>query len=509
MRNTVGYRIIAVVGLLLLASCANITRPTGGDKDTRPPRLLSVSPKDSLLNTRVTRIELHFDEFVSVTNATTEVQTSPILAVPPVVEGKNKHVVIKIQDSVLRAHTTYKIHLGKAIVDVNENNAFSGYEYVFSTGSYFDSLLLSGQVINAATGFPDTAATIVLYEAHQSDSIVFRTQPEYTVKTDGNGYFRFQGLPQKSFKLFALHDANNNLLYDGTNEWIAFYDSLVTPTDTIAPSTSLTLYISSESDTADSNTPQATTKRSGSSPTYNAAESMSPTKNHANPNIALTYTVDIDTTDIRKRTQDITAPITIHFSKSIKTIQAHRINLSIDSAGTLIEAPFHVVQDSLVNNKVQLHTSWKSNSLYTLRLLKNFAIDSNDAEALPSKYHFRTKAEEDYATLKVHVPSAYYGKAYVMVLLKDNQVTYQQPITDTTLVFARLQPATYSMRIILDKNQNGKWDPVKFLARQQPEKVLPHNHRITLKAGWENIVDFTVWQPTTNSSAPARLDKKR
>ena len=47
------------------------------------------------------------------------------------------------------------------------------------------------------------------------------------------------------------------------------------------------------------------------------------------------------------------------------------------------------------------------------------------------------------------------------------------------------------MQIIKDANNNGKWDPGVLLQKIQPEKVINYNATITLKAGWDNDVDFT------------------
>ena len=109
-----------------------------------PPRLLSVSPADSLLNTKVTEIELKFDEFIVVTNPSSEVTISPILPFPLTIEGIRRTVTVSIPDTLLLDNTTYRISFGKAIQDLNENNPFTGYSYIFSTGAYFDTLSLSG-----------------------------------------------------------------------------------------------------------------------------------------------------------------------------------------------------------------------------------------------------------------------------------------------------------------------------------------------------------------------------
>lgn len=429
---------------------------------------------------------MRFDEFLNVNNAASEVQTSPLLQFSPTVEAINRRVIVKIPDSLLNDNTTYRITFGNAIGDVHENNPFIGYSYIFSTGSYFDSLRLSGHVYNAATGMSDTGAQILLYEANKSDSVMVKEKPLYVIKTDGGGNFTFEGLPDKEFKIYALRDANNNLVYDGDNEWIAFYDRTVRP-DKDSITEKIELYLFSESDSVnEKSTVAPTTDRKGFSGRKNEAEQIEKTTTDE----AFTYTVHIDTSDIRKRTQDITASLEITFSHPVKTINSNRVNLSLDSLETSLEAPITLILDSVDKNKLLLQTAWKEDKVYTLRLLKNFAIGSADKEAMPSKYIFRTKNEADYAKLHVHLPSKYRDKQFLFVLLKDGKVFRQQPVTDTNLHFRHLQPADYTMRIIIDENENGKWDPGKLLDKIRPEKVVPHNTNVTLKAGWENIVDF-------------------
>ena len=195
----------SLVILCCLAGCANITAPTGGKKDTTPPKRVSIDPGDSLLNTRVTRVEMHFDEYITVGEVSKELQISPILPILPTLTGHNKTVVLKIVDSLLEENTTYRVSFGSAIRDLHEGNAYPNYTYTFSTGRFFDSLQLSGKVINALTGLPDTGSiTISLYNAAENDSAIVRNKPRYITRTDAMGNFTFKGLPRRSFRIYAV-----------------------------------------------------------------------------------------------------------------------------------------------------------------------------------------------------------------------------------------------------------------------------------------------------------------
>src|SRR5690606_27438411 len=106
----------------IVAGCANIVPPTGGKKDVTPPRLLEATPADSQLNARVTKLELRFDEFIHVTNTSSEVQISPLLPFPLNVSVNKRSVIVRIPDTLLQENTTYRIAFGNAIQDIHENN---------------------------------------------------------------------------------------------------------------------------------------------------------------------------------------------------------------------------------------------------------------------------------------------------------------------------------------------------------------------------------------------------
>src|ERR1700749_5085302 len=119
IRHSVSFILLLFI-ICFSTGCANIVPPAGGKKDVTPPKLLAVEPADSLLNTHVTRLEMHFDEFITISDVSKEVEISPILSMPPTVISLNKHVVIKIPDSLLEENTTYRISFGNAIKDVHE-----------------------------------------------------------------------------------------------------------------------------------------------------------------------------------------------------------------------------------------------------------------------------------------------------------------------------------------------------------------------------------------------------
>ena len=46
------------------------------------------------------------------------------------------------------------------------------------------------------------------------------------------------------------------------------------------------------------------------------------------------------------------------------------------------------------------------------------------------------------------------------------------------------------MRLVLDANQNGKWDTGSVLPKQEPEEVYYYPKRLVLRANWDSVEEW-------------------
>ena len=224
--------ILITACLLLMAffaqQCANAVAPTGGPKDNTPPRVVEAVPVNQSINFSGKRIEITFDEYITLENANQNVLISPPLSEKPDIKLKNKTVVVKFKEN-LAPNTTYTINFGSAIKDLHEGNLFKDYVYSFSTGDHIDTLAIAGKVLDAADKKPVENAYVGLYAGDRDnlDSLPMTVAPNYITKTDKEGNFRLAGLADKKYLVFAIKDVNSNLYFDQPNEEVAFLDTLV------------------------------------------------------------------------------------------------------------------------------------------------------------------------------------------------------------------------------------------------------------------------------------------
>lgn len=473
---------------LLLWGCANVVPPEGGKKDETPPVLLSISPKDSSLNSKPTKIQLRFNKFMEVKELEKNLSTSPLLAINPQVIIKGKRVEIKLTDSLLLDNTTYQIHLGKALVDNREANPYE-FHYIFSTGSYFDSLELKGIAINAFTGKPDTAALITIYDATAGDSVLLRKKPLFAQKVQSDGRFHIKLLPSKSFTVFAIADSVSNFIYDRWIERVGFLPEPIMAHTAENDSAQIVLYTFKEAmpelpkDTVDTKDSIANAEEQSSLKSLAGKR-----RAFSKPKSDVPYLVNVDTTNLELRTQDITKPLSIDLATVLKTLDSAKIFLSYENNDLELEAISNITVDS---NEIQVNTQWQGDKKYTLRLVKGWATDTANNELMPGKYSFRTKSDKDYSTLKINVDSTLQSDSLLLIIRNsEDTVIYDQPITNAQITLAYLQPGTYTLNLVVDNNRNGKWDTGDLFEKKQPEKTLPYQGSILLKAGWENETDL-------------------
>jgi hypothetical protein len=160
---------------VLLASCAQIVTPTGGKVDSKPPEAILYQPEKNAIHFNSSSIAISFDEFIQLKDAQKQIVISPPLQNKPDYSIKNKKLYVKFTDT-LRKNTTYKINFGNAITDITEGNALPNFSYVFSTGSFIDSLSIKGNILDAFTLKADENMMVVLYEQgkYNSDSCIYK-----------------------------------------------------------------------------------------------------------------------------------------------------------------------------------------------------------------------------------------------------------------------------------------------------------------------------------------------
>lgn len=464
--------IIISISIMSGTGCANIIPPQGGARDSIPPQLIKATPAVLTRNFTGNRITFSFDEFVQVQDIQENLIVSPVPAVNPIIDYKLNTVTVKLKDS-LKPNTTYSLNFGNAIKDVNESNVLKEFTYVFSTGPVIDSLELRGKVLLAETGKADTTLIVMLHTS-SDDSAVIKQKPRYITKLDGKGNFVFKNLPSATFYLYALKDDGGTRRYFSDKQLFAFAGEPVTVQANNEPDT---LYAWAADQSPQQQATTTTAKLPSGFGNRNKSGGSAADKR-------LRYQTNLSNNQL-----DLLSDFTITFEQPLRLFDSSKVRLYTDS--TYSPVVYTIEKDS-TGKKLLLKHAWKENITYHLVLNKDFADDSAGKKLLRTDtLSFRTKNLSDYASLKLKFRHLDLGKNPVLLFVLSDVVVKSFPLSSAEFSQALFLPGEYDLRILYDKNKNGKWDTGEFFGtHKQPEIVKPVERRINIKAGGEN--DFEI-----------------
>lgn len=231
--KTIHYlQIILFVTMLAALSCARQTAPTGGPKDSIPPTVIKITPNNQEINYQGKQIEATFSEAVQLSNPKEQIIITPGVGKDFQATVRKNKVVITFANP-LQPNTTYTVNLREAVQDLTEKNPAENVRIAFSTGTYIDSLHISGNTYELLTGKEGKDATIGLYE--QDTFNIFRHKPAYFAKTDAQGNFHIDNLKPGDYHVYVWVDNNKNLIVDSKSEPYGFLPDIIQPQDSTPP----------------------------------------------------------------------------------------------------------------------------------------------------------------------------------------------------------------------------------------------------------------------------------
>ena len=531
------------LGLLLTAflaqRCANAVAPTGGPKDTTPPVVVAAVPENQSTHFIGKKIEITFDEFITLENANQNVMISPPLKEKLDIKLKNKTVVVKFKEDLV-PNTTYTINFGAAIKDLHEGNPFKDYVYSFSTGDHIDTLSITGKVVDAETMKPIENVYVGLYAADRDnlDSLPMTTAPNYISKTDKEGQFSLNGLADKSYRVFALKDANANLYFDLANEASAFHDMLVSPSDsTLKP---ITLRMFTEVDSAqvllekkliEEGLLRFVFRHPAKDAVIMTPEMLPDTFNlvtthsaaydtvwwYFTPNVkdSLWVQVKYDTVindssryslkfKDKKGRNKKTEPLKVKNNLIGRGALVHDDTLTLTFSEPIVR---YAMRDSAVfkcdtlvfydtlafepadeqGMKYRLVNPVADDVSYHIEIPDSvfFGIRNCTNEAI--KLDFHVVNDDEYGNIYITVmPPKGMKQVVVQLTNESGKVVKEQVITkNSEVMFDYLMPAKYKLRAILDADGNGKWSTGNYHHHTLPETIIDYIDVLDLKAGWD------------------------
>ena len=513
-----------------LASCATISSPGGGPRDTIAPILDTSFPPNFTTRFTESEITLVFNEYVTLKSPSQQISISPPLENKPKITSVAKEVTISWKDTLLE-NTTYIISFGNSITDFTEGNVNDKFKYVFSTGDFIDSLEVRGKVFDKK-GEGAKEIMVALYDYNsleETDSIPYKNLPTYYAYTDETGGFTLTNLKYSKFHVVAFQDIRQNFKLNSGSEQIGFLDD--------------TLITQLENETLNINlfVPEGAKRFYGArhaslgkidlaysypidsfgvrlldtTATGELFTQVNKTKDTANiwfnPNdfqdsvVLLSYDKNspMDTSTVILKSFDAKNFTPTLGSTNIKKGEPIIINLpapitAIDTLAILVTGG----GDTLEITATDTLSNFKGIGLFPDKYPKDITINipTGSIETIGSRVNDSLKTgvkvltRDDLGSLDFIVKSDSVGYPLILkVYTEAGKLIHESSFYEETKVqFRNYFAGKYNAEIILDRNADGKWSTGDYLKRLQPEKVLYYKEPIEIRANWELELEWQL-----------------
>jgi uncharacterized protein (DUF2141 family) len=530
-----GNILLLLVIVLMFQNCAKRGTPQGGPIDIEPPRFVRANPENYSTNFKSNEIRIFFNEYIKLNEAQRQIIISPPMDPRPEITPMgtaSKMVRIRINDT-LQPNTTYTINFGRSIVDNNEGNPLDFFQYVFSTGSYIDSLSISGVVTDAYLAQPDPFISVMLYEVDStySDSVVYNQTPRYITNTLDSTFFQLNNLKEGTYQMVAMRDDNNNYKFDPKNEKIAFLKDFITvPSDSLYE---LTLFkeIPAFSTTRPAQIAEQhlvfgytgkldrdSLQINMISPTPENFESRI-TKDPAKDTLHYWYKplIESDSLKFIAETPQVRDTLIVRRKKMNKD----SLSFSFDPSGTLAfnrnvnilpTIPLENINDSLIGvfksdsipvefttrheafeNRLVLEFKKEESSNYRFRALPGAFTDFYGTQNDSIEKNFRTQSYSDFGSAIVSLQNVEQYSVILQLTNEKGEVQSSEYLNSgTNHTFQYLKAGKYLLRAIYDTNENGIWDTGNYLKEEQPEEIIYFPDVLDIRANWDQTYVFPL-----------------
>lgn len=521
-------KILIISGLVSMFACAQIPPLTGGPKDTTAPIIDSAKtyPYNGQINYQHNVIQIKFKEFVSLNKPLENIIITPQQTENPLVTSNKKKVRIELVDD-MTANTTYSITFNHAVQDITERND-SVFQYVFSTGSYIDSLYFSGFILDAFTNKPLKNMLIGLYPDNiqdDYDSIPFYNKPMYLSQSNAKGEFKLDYLKDGDYYMFAFLDKNRDLYYQA-DEKVAFTSQEKIRIIESIDGVELRAFDKVQSDCRIENT------------SFSFPGRFSLTFSNDPDTISITSNLDLLQEDTGREDSlifwlsdnpvpkmrfyinlngenDTLKPVYENIPDKIETVEfkvSHNVlggklfpkeNLiyqftepirSIDTTGIMaFDIDSNKIQLPIFNIETRKLTfETLGTDIYEIRL-DSAAVKSVYGRELNEDLSVKFENREmDYFGSLIINTDTVFTTDILAALLDDKGNVFRDFEFSEKVILEELLPGDYQLRLILDEDGNGEWTSGNIKEKVQPEKVIYYIGTVKVKSKWEKEVDWNL-----------------
>ena len=101
------------------------------------------------------------------------------------------------------------------------------------------------------------------------------------------------------------------------------------------------------------------------------------------------------------------------------------------------------------------------------------------------------------------------GPAFIELLNGSDAPVRKAVVKNSSAKLFYLEPGSYYMRLVVDRNENGKFDTGNYLEGRQPEEVFYFPEEISLRANWDVTQSWDIKELPLYRQKPKAITKNK
>src|SRR5690606_24392298 len=342
--------------------------------------------------------------------------------------------------------------------------------------------------------------------------------------------FKFNNLREDTYRIYALKEQNNDRIFNGNDEWIGFIeDSIYLDRDITDIKLEITKAYPKDFRTLEKkfeptghilltftkplerpetkilfpeelneNKIEQYSLNNDSAKIYIPKTELDSIKIELSDNDQILDTIFIRTNKNAKFDREVKPILSITNKvdrvRHITLTSASPLN-NVDKSKILIHEDsvsrrnFQLQQDTINKNLYHIRYNWRPKRDYELVIQEGAMQTPFDDINLEFKTRFTLDESDNYGTINFTINGLDSTMNYIVELIDEakEKVFDRRPLraSNPSINYNNYPGGKYSLRIIYDENNNGRWDPADVYAKKQAENIWYLNKTFTIRANWD------------------------
>ena len=196
-----------------------------------------------------------------------------------------------------------------------------------------------------------------------------------------------------------------------------------------------------------------------------------------------------------KREQELNRPLTFEIEHPVSMVDTTRISLVRLEDSLEIPVPYSLVHDDVKLRRYFLRVDWEGLASYNLDVFPGAFTDIYGLTNDTMSVKFNARDPESYGRILLTLTGVRGQKIIQVLDNKGTPVRQKIASSDELIEFDYMPAASFTLKLIDDRNANVKWDTGEYLEHIQPETVEFYPGTVKIRANFDMEINWNLEDP--------------